>query len=136
MALRPRPINALGAPAHSADLGMDARRLVSRSQVSAIARWRTRKGDLALAAARAVSVRLAHRIALAGAELGRSRIELAVLVAASGNTECCCPYRPLSSVAHTRMSHDAETRTYVERRRSKGKTPQEIRRSLKRYIAG
>ena len=33
------------------------------------------------------------------------------------------------------MSHDPETRAYVERRRSEGKTPKEIRRLLKRYIA-
>ena len=35
----------------------------------------------------------------------------------------------------TRMSHDAETRAYVERRRAEGRTTKEIRRCLKRYLA-
>ena len=43
--------------------------------------------------------------------------------------------RALSSIALTRMSHDPETRAYVERRKSEGKTPKEIKRLLKRYIA-
>ena len=43
--------------------------------------------------------------------------------------------RALSSIALTRMSHDPETRAYVERRRAEGKTPKEIKRLLKRYIA-
>ena len=44
--------------------------------------------------------------------------------------------RALSSFALTRMSHDPETRAYMERRRCpEGKTSKEIRRLLKRYIA-
>lgn len=35
----------------------------------------------------------------------------------------------------TRMVHDAETRTYVEKRRAEGLTNREIRRCLKRYLA-
>lgn len=35
----------------------------------------------------------------------------------------------------TRMIHDSETRTYVEKRRAEGRTTKEIRRRLKRYLA-
>ena len=33
------------------------------------------------------------------------------------------------------MTHDPETRTYVEKRRAEGRTIKEIRRILKRYLA-
>ena len=56
--------------------------------------------------------------------------------ASSGNTERDRRLnRALSSIALTRMSHDPETRVYVERRRAEGKTSKEIKRLLKRYIA-
>ncbi len=35
----------------------------------------------------------------------------------------------------TRMTHDPDTRAYVERRRAEGCTTKEIRRCLKRYLA-
>ena len=41
----------------------------------------------------------------------------------------------LHVTAMWRMRSDERTRTYVERRRSEGKTDREIRRCLKRYIA-
>lgn len=41
----------------------------------------------------------------------------------------------LHMVALTRMTHDPETRKYVEKRRSEGRTDREIRRCLKRYVA-
>jgi transposase len=44
--------------------------------------------------------------------------------------------RALHTVALTRIRcADPATRAYVERRTSEGKTPREIRRCLKRYIA-
>ncbi|ALD63734.1 transposase [Arthrobacter sp. LS16] len=46
--------------------------------------------------------------------------------------------RSLNSALHlaavTRMAHDEETRTYVEKRRAEGKTDREIRRCIKRYL--
>jgi len=33
------------------------------------------------------------------------------------------------------MTHDPETRAYVEKRRAEGRTDKEIRRCLKRYLA-
>ncbi|GAA1890722.1 IS110 family transposase [Paeniglutamicibacter psychrophenolicus] len=47
--------------------------------------------------------------------------------------------RRLNSALHmaaiTRMTYDAETRGYVEKRRAQGKTDKEIRRCVKRYLA-
>jgi hypothetical protein len=41
----------------------------------------------------------------------------------------------LHMVAVTRMTHDPETREYVEKRRAEGRTDKEIRRCIKRYLA-
>lgn len=41
----------------------------------------------------------------------------------------------LHTIALTRTKHDPETRAYVERRTEEGKTPREIKRCLKRYLA-
>lgn len=41
----------------------------------------------------------------------------------------------LHMVAITRMTHDAQTRVYVEKRRAEGRTDKEIRRCIKRYLA-
>ena len=43
--------------------------------------------------------------------------------------------RALHTIAMTRMASCPRTRAYVVRRRAEGKTPREIRRCLKRYIA-
>ncbi|MEN5075238.1 IS110 family transposase [Isoptericola cucumis] len=43
--------------------------------------------------------------------------------------------RALHTIVLSRIRHDERTRDYVERRRSEGKTPREIKRCLKRYIA-
>lgn len=43
--------------------------------------------------------------------------------------------RALHFAAITRMTHDEETREYVQKRLNEGKTPKEIRRCIKRYLA-
>jgi transposase len=43
--------------------------------------------------------------------------------------------RALHTIALTRIRYDQTTRDYVARRTSQGKTPREIKRCLKRYIA-
>ncbi|MFC5264312.1 IS110 family transposase [Kribbella qitaiheensis] len=43
--------------------------------------------------------------------------------------------RALHIATVTRMTHDPETRAYVEKRRAQGRTKKEIRRCLKRYLA-
>jgi len=41
----------------------------------------------------------------------------------------------LHTIVLTRLQHDAETRAYAARRLAEGKTPREIKRCLKRYLA-
>jgi transposase len=43
--------------------------------------------------------------------------------------------RALHTIVVSGMAHHAPTRAYVTRRTAEGKTPREIRRCLKRYIA-
>jgi transposase len=43
--------------------------------------------------------------------------------------------RALHTIALTRIKHDPETRAYAERRQAEGKTPREIKRCVKRYLA-
>ncbi len=43
--------------------------------------------------------------------------------------------RALHTIALSRMTYHAETRAYVARRTAEGKTPREIKRCLKRYLA-
>lgn len=43
--------------------------------------------------------------------------------------------RALHMAVVTRMTHDPDTRAYVERRRAEGRSTKEIRRCLKRYLA-
>jgi len=43
--------------------------------------------------------------------------------------------RALHIATVTPMTHDPDTRAYVERRRAEGRTTKEIRRRLKRYLA-
>jgi transposase len=43
--------------------------------------------------------------------------------------------RAIHTIALTRVRSCPRTRAYVERRTAQGKTPREIRRCLKRYIA-
>ncbi|MDN6679245.1 MAG: IS110 family transposase [Yaniella sp.] len=188
---RTRSVNALTALIRSNDLGMDARRALSKAKIVEIARWRTRNEELALSVARAEAVRLANHAQALDAQLtdneqqldelvrvseaaplleekgfkaisaakclaawshhGRVRTEaefaslagVCPIPASSGNTVRFRLNRggdralnsALHMVAISKMTHDQETRTYVEKRRAQHKTDREIRRCLKRYIA-
>jgi transposase len=59
---RTRAINALNALLRVHDLGVDARRKVSRPTIRTIAAWRTRQEPLSLLTARAEGIRLARRV--------------------------------------------------------------------------
>jgi transposase len=43
--------------------------------------------------------------------------------------------RALHTITTSRLQHDPRTRAYAQKRREEGKTPREIRRCLKRYVA-
>ena len=188
---RTRSVNALNAVVRSNDLGIDARKKLTPSQIGEISRWREREEELALGIARAEAVRLAKHILdleeqlksnekqldelvkvseaapllevkgfravtaakclVAWSHEGRVRSEAAFaclagvnpIPASSGNTVRHRLNRGgdrrLNSALHiaalTRMTHDAETCEYVEKRRAEGKSDREIRRCVKRYLA-
>lgn len=80
---RTRAINALTALVRTVDLGVDARRPLSRWQLATITAWRARQEDLATATARREAIRLARRIGTCERELADNRHELTALVRAS-----------------------------------------------------
>jgi transposase len=59
---RTRAVNALTALARVNDLGLDARKPLTGTQILEISRWRARDEPLALSVARSEAVRLAKRI--------------------------------------------------------------------------
>ena len=59
---RTRAINALTAVLRVHDLGIDARKPLTRTQIAEVSRWRTRDEDLVRATARSEAVRRAGRI--------------------------------------------------------------------------
>ncbi len=188
---RTAAVNALTALLRVADLGVDARRPLTSSQITTVAAWHTRDEGLATATARAEAIRLAKRVTTLEEELktntkrvtelvnnspaqqllnqpgigpvtaavaltawshpGRIRSEAAFaslagvnpIPASSGNTVRHRLNRGgdrrLNRALHmavvTRIRTDPRTRAYVERRTAEGRTPREIRRCLKRYLA-
>lgn len=175
----------------SNDLGMDARKALTKTQIVEVSTWRTRKEELALSVARGEAIRLAKHIIILDSQVldnekrltellqasqaapllrekgfgpvsaatcltawshqGRLRTEAEFaslagvnpIPASSGNT---IRYRlnrggdralnsALHMVAISKMTHDDETRAYVEKRRAEHKTDRDIRRCLKRYLA-
>ena len=180
--------NALTALVRTIDIGIDARRPLTDTQVALVAGWCIRPSDdVEQATARAVATRLARNVLTLSDRLeenmaslqrhvqeltpplmdapgvgpvtaavfitvyshpGRVRSEAALagaapIPASSGNT---VRYRfsrhgdrQLNSafeiVARARLAFDPNTRAYHQRRLAEGKTPREIRRLLKRYIA-
>ena len=77
---RTRTINALTALVRTIELGVDARKSLSCSQITAIATWRTRSEDATTATCRAEAVRLAKRIRALDSELIDNRKSLDALV--------------------------------------------------------
>ena len=77
-----RSVNALTALLRGGDLGIDARRKLTATQIRQVARWRTRTESPAVAAARAEAVRLATRIIQLKVELAANKTQLRQIVAA------------------------------------------------------
>ena len=77
---RLRCINALTALVRSHDLGIDARRALTSTQISTIAAWRRREESLGLATARAEAIRLAKWVVVLEDELADNRDQLTSLV--------------------------------------------------------
>ncbi|MCW2134097.1 Transposase IS116/IS110/IS902 family protein [Arthrobacter sp. VKM Ac-2550] len=188
---RTRSVNALTALLRTHDLGLDARRALSTTQITEVSRWRAREEELSLTIARTEAIRLAKRVLELDEQLKANEKQLTELVqiseaapllqekgfgsvtaatcltawshqgrvrneaayaslagvnpipASSGNTVRHrlnrggdrSLNRALHMVAVTKMTHDPETRKYVEKRRAEGRTDREIRRCIKRYLA-
>lgn len=79
---RLRAINALTALARAHDLGIDARRALTSTQIRQIANWRRRVEPVGLATARAEAVRLASRVVQLDIELKNNRDQLTAIVTA------------------------------------------------------
>lgn len=78
---RTAAINALTALCRKTQIGIDARRPLTPTQIAAIAGWRARPSDdLAARIARAEAIRLAKRIQALGAELKTNTSELTALL--------------------------------------------------------
>lgn len=77
---RTAAINARTALLRSFALGLDARRSLTSTQIAAVAKWRTRSEDLALATARAEAVRLAKRIVTLNDELAHNSATITQLI--------------------------------------------------------
>lgn len=77
---RVRCINALTALVRSHDLGIDARRALTTTQISTVAGWRRREEPLGAATARAEAVRLARRILDLNGDLASNRTRITELV--------------------------------------------------------
>ena len=77
-----RSVNALTALLRGVDLGIDARRTLTTTQLRQVARWRTRNESPAAAVARAEAVRLATRITQLKAELAANKRQLRQIVTA------------------------------------------------------
>lgn len=183
--------NALTAVLRTHDLGIDARKAPTLTQVKTIAAWRTRHEHIATSTAREEATRLARRLIDLDKDITANHHQLHTLVAASpaaplldmtgigvvtaaiaytayshpGRFRSEAAYANLAGVAPipassgnttrhrlnrggdrqlnralhiavlVRMTHDPETRDYLHKRTAQGKTPREIRRILKRYLA-
>ncbi|MBS1907491.1 MAG: IS110 family transposase [Actinobacteria bacterium] len=184
-------VNALTAILRVNNLGIDARKSLTATQVTTVRRWRERDEPLEVVVAREEAVRLARRVRALDEQLAANQARMTMLIqaspaaplmeitgigpisaavfltawshpgrvrseaafaslagvnpipASSGNTTRHRLNRGgdrrLNRALHTavlvRMTHDPETRAYVERRLQEGHSRREIRRILKRYLA-
>ena len=76
-------INALTALLRTVNLGIDARRPLTSTQVTEITRWRARAETVAAATARAEAIRLAKRVTALNDELAENRLRMEALVHAT-----------------------------------------------------
>ena len=80
---RTRSVNALTAVLRSNDLGLDARKSLSKTQVVEVSKWRTRKEELSLSIARAEAIRLAKHVLELDEQLTKNEQQLDELVRVS-----------------------------------------------------
>ncbi|MDT0168985.1 IS110 family transposase [Pseudarthrobacter sp. BRE9] len=77
---RTRAVNALTALARVNDLGLDARKPLTGTQITEVSRWRAREEPLALSVARAEAVRLAKHISKLDTDIKTNNDQITELV--------------------------------------------------------
>ncbi|WP_115789405.1 IS110 family transposase [Arthrobacter silvisoli] len=77
---RTRAVNALTALLRVTELGLDARRSLTGTQITEVSRWRTRDEPLALSVARAEATRLAKHITTLDADITTNNTQINELV--------------------------------------------------------
>ncbi|SNS00324.1 Transposase [Haloechinothrix alba] len=107
-------INALTALLRAADLGLDARKPLTGSQITEVAAWRSRTEHLAVSVARTEAVRLAKRIRALDDELADNHSQLTTLIQQSKaapllNTTGIGPVT--AAVAYAAWSHPGRVRS-------------------------
>lgn len=80
---RTRSVNALTALVRSNDLGLDARKALSKTQIREVSNWRGRNEELSLTVARAEAVRLAKHVLELDEQLAANERQLDELVRVS-----------------------------------------------------
>lgn len=78
-----RVINALTAVVRLHDLGIDARKALTMTQITQISKWRTQSGDLATMTARTEATRLAKRVLTLVKDLTVNKTTMTTLVTAT-----------------------------------------------------
>lgn len=111
---RTAAVNALTALLRVSDLGIDARRPLTNSQITTVAAWRTRGEDLATATARDEAIRLAKRVTTLDEELKTNTKRVTELVNQSPARELL--HQPgigpvTAAVALTAWSHPGRLRS-------------------------
>lgn len=77
---RTRPVNALTALLRVNDLGLDAPKSLTGTQIAEVSRWRAREEPMALSVARSEAVRLAKRISELDADIKTNSTRITELV--------------------------------------------------------
>lgn len=77
---RTATVNALIALLRVVDLGIDARRPLTRVQITTVTRWRSRYEDLGTATARTEAIRLAKRVAELNEQIASNSVRMDELV--------------------------------------------------------
>jgi transposase len=126
---RTRAINALNALLRTHDLGIDARRKISRPTIRTIAAWRTRKNDsLTSATARREAIRLATRTLALDHELGANERALLQIVTDTAPTLLDLPgVGPVNAaIVLTAWSHPGRVRNEAGFAKLGGVCPLEV----------
>lgn len=110
---RTRLVNALTALLRTHELGIDARRALTRAQIRTVAGWRARTEPLASATARRHAVRHARRIGDLDTEISENLAEITTLVTAQAPALLQAPgIGPITAAtAITTWSHPGRVRT-------------------------